>query len=246
VSLPRFFAPDADRTGAVIALPDDEAAHLARVLRLTPGAAVRVFDGRGREWRGEVNEVARRGVTVRLGETVAAAREPRVAVTLVLAVLKSDKMDQVVRDAVMLGVTAIRPLVTERTEVTRGVIERSGRMDRWQRIAVASVKQCGRALVPPVLEPLSFADALQLKASGVRIMLVEPSADSTRVDTLREVPPSSNLELWIGPEGGWTADELQTALAAGSRLVRLGEQTLRADAVPVVALTALRALWDDL
>ena len=103
-----------------MALPDDEAAHLTRVLRLKRVEAVRVFDGRGREWDAEVEDVTKRGVTVRLGAAMVAAPEPRVSIALAVALLKGEKMDQVIRDAVMLGVTQVIPLLTARTEVGSG------------------------------------------------------------------------------------------------------------------------------
>ena len=139
--LPRFFAPHATDTGASIELPEEESTHLARVLRLPPGARIRVFDGRGREWDATVERVAKQTVAVTLGESAPPAREAGIALTLAIAVLKGDKMDDVVRDAVMLGVTAIQPVVTTRTEVSAAAIERSRRVDRWQRVAVSSSKQ---------------------------------------------------------------------------------------------------------
>jgi 16S rRNA (uracil1498-N3)-methyltransferase len=247
--LPRFFAPEASASGTdqVIELPDDEAAHSSRVLRLAPGAAVRVFDGKGLEWQGEVAESSKRRVTVRLVRPVTAASEPRVKVSLAMAVLKGEKMEDVVRDAVMLGVTDIQPMVTERTEISLSALRKGERAPRWQRIAVASAKQCGRAVVPAVREPEGFEQLLAPRANEARWMLVEPDADggdrAHQADTL-EAPPS--VRLFVGPEGGWTSEEVARAIDAGCQLVSLGTRTLRADAVPLVALAAFRALWKDL
>ncbi len=270
MTAPRFFVPAASATGALVALPDDEATHLVRVLRLKTGDAVRVFNGRGDEWDAEVIESGKQRVTVRLGESAAAAPESHLAITLAMAVLKADKMDDVVRDAVMLGVTAIRPLVTARTEVAAAVIERGGRIARWQRIAIASAKQCGRAVVPVILEAATLDDALgvpsasmretspgePLPAAGstersgipprLRLMLLEPLISDGAARTLQQIPRASAVELVVGPEGGWAASEVQSAAAAGAMLVTLGGLTLRADAAPLVAITALRVLWGDL
>ena len=87
----------------------------------------------------------------------AGARNRASPLTLAQAVLKGDKMDDVVRDAVMMGVAAIQPIVTARSEVTRAALERGHRRERWQRVAVSSAKQCGRAVVPAVLEPVAFS-----------------------------------------------------------------------------------------
>src|SRR6185295_5481908 len=113
----RFFAPAAHATGDRILLPGDEAEHLTRVLRLSTGATVCVFNGRGAEFEAIVETIDREGVRVHVGAPSTPAPEPRIAITLAQAVLKGDKMDDVVRDAVMLGVAAIQPLVTARSEI---------------------------------------------------------------------------------------------------------------------------------
>ena len=129
-------------------LPKDEAEHLTRVLRLGSGDTVAIFDGRGHEFLAKVLAAEARDVRVQLLSRVEPATEATVPLTLVQAVLKGDKMDDVVRDAVMLGVFAIQPLITTRTEVTVAALVRGGRVDRWRRVAIASVKQSRRAVVP--------------------------------------------------------------------------------------------------
>ena len=132
----------------VFELPDDEAQHLSRVLRLKAGDEIAVFDGQGHEALARIASVTSRRVSVEVVEPRAAVPEPRVAVTLAQALLKSDKMDRVIRDAVMLGVSAVQPFVSRRTDVPMKAVEKGGRQDRWDRTVISSVKQCGRAVVP--------------------------------------------------------------------------------------------------
>lgn len=246
---PRFYAPAAEHTGDLVDLPAEEAGHLTRVLRLKAGAPVRIFNGRGGEFEAVVETTAKSRVRVRLGAARAAQREPRVAVTLAQAVLKGDHMDEVVRDAVMMGVAAVQPIVTARAEVSLAALERSRRRARWERIAVSSAKQCGRATVPPILEPRAFADVVaalgHLSLPGPGLILVEPSA-ADGAQTLGELATSPPREttVVIGPEGGWEAEEIERA-AASCRLVTLGARTLRADAMAIVALAALFAVWKE-
>lgn len=228
-------------TESVIELPQDEAAHLVRVLRLSAGDRIRVFNGRGDEWVATVDEAGKRRVRARLDEPSAPASEARVAITLAVSVLKGDKMDAIVRDAVMMGVTAVWPMLTARTEVARAAIERSDRVARWQRIAVSSAKQCGRAVVPAVRAAVPFDDVLHETPC---VMLVEPST-GVAACPLRDVPAMDGVTLLTGPEGGWTQEEVTKAVDSGARVVTLGPRTLRADAVPIVALTALRVHWED-
>lgn len=246
---PRFYAPAAEAAGDLIDLPADEAGHLTRVLRLTAGAPVRVFNGRGGEFDALVDAAAKGRVRLRLQRARPAQREPRVAVTLAQAVLKGDKMDDVVRDAVMMGVAAIQPVVTARSEVTLAALARGRRRGRWERIAVSSAKQCGRATVPPVLEPRAFADVVEalghLTLPGPGLIFVEPAAadGAQALADLADVPPRETT-IVVGPEGGWTAGEIEGA-AASCRLVTLGARTLRADATAIVALAALFAVWKE-
>ena len=250
---PRFYVPDLDPAAERIPLPDDEAEHLARVLRLGAGAEVEIFDGRGGLWRANVVQAGKRAVHVKPGERVAAALEARIPIVLVPSVLKADKMDDVVRDAVMLGVTAIHPVLSERSEISLAALTRSHRTDRWRRIAVVSAKQCGRAVVPAILEPTTFDAYLAggesvgggkpLGLPGIRLLCVEPSAVEGRARSVHDVPAPSSAQVIVGPEGGWTPGEVVSAIANGAVPVSLGGRTLRADAVPLVALTAVLTIW---
>ena len=245
----RFYAPDAHAPGDVVSLPDEEAEHLTRVLRLKRGDALVVFNGRGLIFEATVQSARKGRAEVLIGDRCAAAPEPRVAITLVQAVLKGDKMDEVVRDAVMIGVAAIQPIVTARSEVTPSSLVRGRRRERWERIAVSSAKQCGRAVVPMVLPPepfevvAAFIDERQLPSPT--LMLVEPGATAATV-TLAELDshPPREATLLIGPEGGWTAEEIATS-SARCRLVTLGGRTIRGDAMALVAVAALFAKWKE-
>jgi 16S rRNA (uracil1498-N3)-methyltransferase len=210
---------------------------------------VRVFDGRGHEFEAVVDTIARGSVLLRIGRPAAPAPEPRVVVTLAQAILKGDKMDDIVRDTVMIGATAIQPMVTSRTEVSGAAIDRGRRMERWGRIAISSAKQCGRAVVPTIAERRSFAEVIGAvearRLPGPALMLVEPGA-STGAVPLRDLAGDAPVDatVLIGPEGGWTPQEVEIGSAA-CRLVSLGGLTLRADAAPLVALAALFTRWQE-
>jgi 16S rRNA (uracil1498-N3)-methyltransferase len=246
----RFYAPGAADGGRLVDLPPEEARHLARVLRLRAGAEVRVFDGAGHEFRAVVETVGRAGVRVRLVEPVAAAPEPRVRVTVAQAVLKGDHMDAVVRDATMLGAAAIRPLATARTQVAAAALARRRGVERWRRVAVAAAKQSRRAVVPAVSAPTDLAAYLAEVSARERLclMLVEPGAPppaAREAALLTRLPPPAEADLLVGPEGGWSPDELEAGLRAGCVLLTLGRRTLRADAVALVALAVLLFAWGD-
>ncbi len=249
--LPRVYVPDLPPQGHTAALSADEAHHVSRVLRLGTGAVLRAFDGRGREHEAGVELAGKGGVIIRIGPAVTAAPEPQIAVTLVQAVLKSDQTDAVVRDATMLGIAGFVPLVAARTETTLARLRQQQRVARWTRIAVASAKQCGRAVLPVVSDPMAFEAAV---ASCVppAIVLVEPRAAwPGGARRLREVARAqthapARASIVVGPEGGWTDQELVAAAEAGWVGATLGGRTLRADAAAAVALSVLLSLWGDL
>lgn len=243
---PRFHVPGINSAAERVELPEDEAEHLVRVLRLGVGDEVDAFDGKGALWRAEVVQVGKKTAAIKRIEEIEPAAELHVHVSLVISVLKGDKVDDVVRDAVMLGVAGIHPVISERSEISLAAMARSSRIARWQRIAVASAKQCGRAVVPPIHDAVPLDWYWSEKATATRIMCVEPSAALGDVIPVQKIGTPSDAHVIIGPEGGWSVTEVATAHDSGAILMSLGARTLRADAVPIIALTALLTAWGEL
>jgi 16S rRNA (uracil1498-N3)-methyltransferase len=243
----RFYAPALDPGDEIVALPRDEAEHLTRVLRLGIGDTVTVFDGRGREFLGRVASALRRDVRVQIMSRLEPVAESSVALTLAQAVLKGDKMDDVIRDAVMLGAAAIQPIVTKRSETTVAALLKGTRVDRWRRVALASAKQSRRAVLPEIRMPLALETALGEPPAALRLMMVEPgtTASVEALSVLQHVPAPSDAVMYVGPEGGWAAEEWTAADSHGVRLMSLGPRTLRADAVPIAAISVLQFIWRE-
>ena len=243
--------PDARPGAGAIALPGDEARHLSRVLRLGTGARVRVFDGAGHEWDARVVHAARDEARVALDEAVAPAAEPPVRVTLAVALLKGAQMDDVVRDATMLGVVAVAPVESAHVAVAAAGRRSAAATARWRRVAVAAAKQCGRAVVPAIAPVTPLAEALaSASARGdALVVCVEPRAGwpaapaGASAPAALDAPRPAAATVLVGPEGGWTADELDAARRLGARRLDLGPRTLRAEAVPIVALASLWTRW---
>lgn len=265
--LPRFHAPRLDGVLPEATIDGDEARHLVRVLRLGVGDEVAVFDGHGVEYRGRVRALDRHAVHIELLERLPAVPGPLVPLTLVQSILKGDRMDDVVRDATMMGVTAIVPVVSSHVAVKASVLEGPRPAARWRRVVLASAKQSRRATLPEVHEPRAFREWLALPADGERLLFVEPgrdyvaqpfrAAEGARPDVAQPSAPASLHEwlnrpapagasLVVGPEGGWAQDEVEAAIAAGCTPVTLGALTLRADAVPVAAIAICRFVFGDM
>ena len=252
-SVHRFYLPQLAAENNEVRLPDDEARHLNRVLRLQTGTQVRVFDGQGHEREATVARTETRDVTVRLGCRVQIQAELPVHVTLAVSMLNGRKLDAVVRDSTMLGVSVVAPLRTARSRGGESLHDNARLVHRWHNIGISSAKQCGRAVVPTIDIPLTFSQFVEASTAskGLRILLVEPTATGsggtiTSLRALDALQRPATAIVAVGPEGGWSAGEIDRAEAAGFTLVTLGPRTLRAVAVPTVMLSVLQFLWLDL
>lgn len=225
----------------VVQLSSEDAHHVSRVLRLAAGDSVRVFNGRGNEWRARVTTVGRGAVTLDLVAAVAAAPEPPVQVTLGIGVLKGDQMDGVVRDATVLGASRIVPLATTHVTVPPRAWRSGAATERWRRVAIAAAKQSGRAVVPDIAPVTPFGEALA-SPHGAVVMAVEPVHAATSATASAGPRPSSALVL-VGPEGGWSGEELSASVARHARLMHVGPRTLRAELAPAVVLASLWTQW---
>jgi 16S rRNA (uracil1498-N3)-methyltransferase len=241
---PRLLVPSITAADRLVSLSAADAHHLARVLRATIGDEVRVFDGHGREWLGRLSSISGSAASVEIVHEATPAPEPHVRLTLAVGLLKGEQMDRVVRDATMLGAFAIVPMSTTHVAVPPKAWKGTAVIERWRRVAIASAKQCGRAVVPDVSAVTSFADVLRSAPDIPKYMCVEPSLSADGLETVGAGHPRPRTALaLIGPEGGWSAAEVEQARASGATLVSLGPRTLRADTAPTVVLTALWSAW---
>jgi len=203
--------------------------HLARVLRVRPGHLVVAFDGAGREAAGRVSGVDDDGVWLELGEPAASATEAARALTLAVALLKGDKLADVVRMGTELGVVAFRPFVARRCEVRELSTAKRARLER---VASEAARQSGRARVPGVDAAVPVA---ALDWTG-QALVADPAAELA----WRDLPAVEGgvLTVITGPEGGLADDEVAALAARGARRVHLGRRILRAETAPVAAAAA--------
>ncbi len=230
--MPRLHCPDGLAEGAHLALPPAAARHV-QVLRLQPGDALTLFDGRGGEWSARVDAMGRQSVTVHVGAHAPRECEPGRDIHLALGVPANERMDWLVEKATELGAASIQPLVTERTVLRLAGERADKRRAHWQAVAIAACEQCGGNRVPPV-HPL--ADLARWSPAGGLQRCVLSLADDAGPLPLAGTSP---LLLLSGPEGGLSPREEAAARAAGFQPVRLGSRVLRAETAPLAALAAL-------
>lgn len=247
----RFHAPreafSSDHTSVI--LQEDEARHVRDVLRLKPGDRVHVFDGAGREFDCSIEESRKDTARLSVVAEVAPARaESPLHLTLAVALLKSDKFDLVVQKATELGVVRVVPVTTKLADIRlRDDSDANNRVKRWQRIALEGAKQSGRALVPAVSPPISFAELVQATddSDQRRLMFSERGGQSLlEMKDLRD----ANLQITalVGSEGGWTDEEIFLARENNWGVVTLGGRTLRAETAAIAAAVLLQHLYGDL
>jgi 16S rRNA (uracil1498-N3)-methyltransferase len=239
---PRFFCPLPLAVGVEIALPAGAAHHVLRVLRLQPGDAVTLFDGRGGEYGAQLQRVSARAVDVEVVEYRDVERESPLNVTLVQGLAAAERMDFAVQKAVELGAAAIAPVFTSRSVVRLDDARAMRRVGRWQQIVIAACEQTGRNRVPNVHMPRALNVWLHTSSPAALRLLLAPEAD-TSLGGLE--PPRGPVELLVGPEGGLTEEESAAARSAGFRPVRLGPRILRTESAGAAMLAAMNALWGD-
>lgn len=225
----RFFLQPPLTAGIVHKLAGDELHH-ARVVRVREGEEVEVFDGLGTAFRARFADGS-----VELLDPIG-SRESPVELHVAMAIIQLEKFEFVLQKATELGARSFFPMVTERVELRP---ERyRGKGERWNRIVFEAVKQSGRSVIPVVHPPTPLAEVLA--RGGTRILFDADSEPSP------EPLPASSITLLIGPEGGWTDEELQAAREAGCCFERLGRRRLRAETAGIVATALVAARCGDL
>lgn len=233
--MPRFYLPPNAWTETPF-LEGDEAKHLAQVLRVQTGSTITVFDGLGNFAEARVLSVSKQRVDLML-ELAECKPTPLPEITLAQAIPKGKNMDWIVQKAVELGVTTIQPLVTKHTIVSPG----DDKAEKWRRTALEACKQCAQFTLPKILEPLSF-DAWMKSRKPTELSIIASLAENSQNfrETLSAHPELESVTLLIGPEGDFSADETDSAIAAGFVPVTLGDLVLRVETATLFCLSAVR------
>lgn len=236
--------------GAELELPAEVAHQVRDVLRLGVGATIRLLDGAGGEYPTEIIALDRKRVAARLGERMEGRADPAVRVVLCVGMLKAAKLEWVLQKGTELGVAAFVPLLTERA-VGAADEASEGKRRRWAKIVAEALEQCGGTRLPEIAEPRPLLHALAAcPRDGVALIPWEEAGAAPLADVLRErvaemggVAFVSEVRLFIGPEGGFSAREVELARRNGARAVSLGPRILRAETAALVAATlALEAV----
>jgi 16S rRNA (uracil1498-N3)-methyltransferase len=229
--------------GLELGLPAQAGEHVARVLRLTAGSPITLFNGDGMDYPAVIQAVGKRDVTVRVEATQAVGNESPLPLTLAQGVARGEKMDLIVQKATELGVTRIVPLLTERSEVKLDPARAEKRLAHWQAVVASACEQSGRARLPTVLPAVPLEHWLRDLPEGDALRLALLPEGTRRPGELRFTPAGGLLV--VGPEGGLGNRDTAALTEAGFEGLRLGPRILRTETAGLAALAALQALHGD-
>jgi 16S rRNA (uracil1498-N3)-methyltransferase len=235
----RLFVPPEQLTGEHAIVDGEAHRHLTKSLRLRAGDAVTVFDGCGVEIEAVLVAVGAREAQLALG-TRRSQPPPPVAITLLQSVPKGERLELVIQKTTELGVAHIVPVITGRGVMRPG----SDRRQRWETIAREAARQCGRADVPTVDAAVPLAEALGAVTASVRLVLWEQQERRPLMGAL--MGKEKNVAVLVGPEGGFSEEEIAAARAAGFVAVGVGPRILRSETAGIVAVTLVQAICGGL
>ncbi len=240
---PRFYTPEPLAVGEELLLPDTTFRHAIQVLRLNAGEPLILFNDTGGEYQARVTSVSKRAASALIENFSSIDSESPLHLTLAIAIIKPDKMDFALQKAVELGVACIQPLITQRSVIRIGKDKTDKKIQHWQGIVQAACEQSGRTRLPTVEIPQTLESWLESTTTGTRIILAP--GDYPLINALAEDLPRP-ISLLIGPEGGFTDEEVEMCVKAGVTAVSLGPRILRAETASTTALALLQQRYGDI
>ncbi|MXW43952.1 MAG: 16S rRNA (uracil(1498)-N(3))-methyltransferase [Candidatus Dadabacteria bacterium] len=223
-------------------ISESDYTHITKVLRLAAGDRITVFDTESIEYEGVIMDISSGTIAVKVDSTLRLQTESKLELNLFQAILKGNRMDTVISQATQLGVSGIFPVISERTQVRS-----TAKVNRWNKIALESTKQCGRTVPPAVSEPVDLRGSLEIRnESEMKIILYENQAELLRDHMSSHGKSVRTINLFIGPEGGFSEQEIALAKEKGYTVLGLGERILRAETASVVSLALLQSRYGDI
>ncbi|GGW49615.1 16S rRNA (uracil(1498)-N(3))-methyltransferase [Alishewanella tabrizica] len=229
------------QTGDNLFLDDDAANHVGRVLRMQTEQSLQLFNGDGYNYTAVITDVSKKQIQVRIDNMTANPVESPLRIHLGQGISRGDRMDFAIQKAVELGVTEITPLFTERCGVKLEGDRLSKRNEQWQKIAISACEQSGRSVVPTVHPAITLTDWLAQPTKDLALTL-DPRASAT----IKTLTPATAIRLVIGPEGGFTDQEVAITAQAGFNGIQLGPRILRTETAALTAISALQLQFGDL
>lgn len=229
--------------GMRVTLPESAANHLVRVLRLGLGDACVLFNGDGCDYHARLVTVGKRDAQAEVERVTEPGNESPLRLVLLQALARGEKMDWILQKATELGVHAVVPANSERSEVRLDGARADKRLAHWRSVVSSACEQSGRAKVPAVSMPLALTALDGAVPADSRRVLLDPEATTPLAGIALD--PGASVVVAIGPEGGWSANDLAALQAQGFERVSLGPRVLRTETAGLAAIVALQARYGD-
>lgn len=221
-----------------ITLTSAQQHYLKRVLRMQNSDRFVAMDGQGQSWIAEIQ-----GESAHIIESINISTELPVSITLIAALPKGNNFEQVVRSCTELGVSTFIPTISDRTLLKPS----PHKLERWRKIATEAAEQSERQIVPAILDPVSFTEALTTVANTqAAYYICVARGDTSSLWSCLQNKSHQEIVIAIGCEGGWTPAEIESAIALGYHPVSLGRRILRAVTAPIVAVSAIVAAYENI
>lgn len=242
MTIPRIYCPDAIENKEICKLGPDNYKYLKQVLRLKPGSKIYVFDGFGQEFAAVIKSFSSDGVCVELGERIPAAGK-EIRISLAQAIPKANKMDLIAKSAAELGADVIIPFTAARS-VSRITGDKAlSKVARWQKIAREAARCCRGSQITEISSPTSFANMLsQASSKSYKIIFWEEESQKSIKDALtdKKLRLINDFFIIVGPEGGFSKDEIIKAKEAGFISVSLGKQILKVETAAAAIISIIQ------
>ncbi|MGI6777456.1 MAG: 16S rRNA (uracil(1498)-N(3))-methyltransferase [Acetivibrionales bacterium] len=245
--MPRFFVSNQNIFADNIMITGEDVNHIKNVLRLKTGEEIILCDGNGKEYIAAIEGYETDKIRTVIREMKLSSTEPPVKITLFQGIPKSDKMDFIIQKSVELGVSRVVPVVTERTVIRlHSGKDTEKKVNRWRRICLEAAKQCNRGIIPDIEFPISFEQALEFsKESDLKIIPYEKQKECCLSDIIKN-GSAGTVSLFIGPEGGFSEDEIEKAGLYNVKPVTLGPRILRTETASIAVMSILMYEIGDL
>jgi 16S rRNA (uracil1498-N3)-methyltransferase len=246
--LRRFFVEEIRADNGTCLISGSEAKHISNVLRMRAGDRVILMDGKGSRFQAVIESTSSKGVRAVLERPLPKQPPSPVHITLCQALTKSRAMDYLLQKTSELGVDRIMTFYSERTTVRYKKEQLVNKMRHWREIAISAAKQCGRSIPVAIDAPISFGAVMEKwrGQNALTVVLWEEEDSNDLKSALKASPPAANFVGIIGPEGGFSREEITAAGDAGFASVSLGERILRADTAAITMVAVVQYELGDL
>ena len=238
--LTRIYFPFSVNSEHIITITDEKAHYLRSVLRFKSGQKLHIFNHLQQEFLAEILAINKKGIELKLINKVVLIEPSKLCITLVQSLSKGERMDYSIQKATELGINTIQPLFSEYSEVKLKGERLTKKIKHWQNIAISASEQSFRADIPTILSPIKLEDYTKIKQTG---MFLQPNESQT----INQCAKNNwvKFDVVVGPEGGWSHNDLDSLQKCGLQGIRFGQRILRTETMAPALLAAIHALWGD-